>query len=425
MHPVRRTLTLIGAVSALLVLTPFAANAASPGDPDPTFGGGDGMAEVSLGTGGFPGTVLSTTGGKVLVVGEDGASNVALARTLANGDPDPMFGGGDGLASTAFLSNLDMYNGLAVLAGGKIMVAADVAAATHDMLGLGRFTAAGVPDASFGGGDGALLVNFGKAFYAYDLLALPSGKLLVAGELVQSGDDTNFMVARLNANGTFDHSFGGGDGRVATNFGPGSDGAWRIALDSHNRIAVAGWAEEVPSPGYDTAVARYTENGAPDHSFSGDGKLRLNLIEHIDDYTLGLGIQGDKIVLGVYCHFSGTAHVVIVRTQPNGQMDPAFGGGDGQVISPNASGERELEDLAIDADGRIVVAGREDASPDQLFAARYGPNGKLDTGFGDEGFALSTFGTDVNTYGLSIAGSGKIVVVGSLSTGAGVARFLP
>ncbi len=94
------------------------------------------------------------------------------------------------------------------------------------------------------------------------------------------------------------------------------------------------------------------------------------------------------------------------------------------MITPNVAGGREVVDLAVDANGRIVVSGREDATPDQMFLLRYGPNGKRDQGFGDLGFASTTFGSDAINYGMSIAGNGKIVVVGSVADDTGVARFL-
>ena len=52
MDRVRSALTLLAAALGLLFLTPFSASAASPGAPDPTFGGGDAMAEVSFGSDG-------------------------------------------------------------------------------------------------------------------------------------------------------------------------------------------------------------------------------------------------------------------------------------------------------------------------------------------------------------------------------------
>jgi len=425
-HVFRRSFILAGLLGALALLTPPAALAATPGSLDSTFGGGDGMATFSLSSGAEDvGTVLVTTGGKVLLFGQDGdADDMALARLAANGDPDTTFGGGDGLVTMHFLPSLETFNAMAVLPSGKIVVAVDTHGTGNDKLGLGRFTPNGHPDTTFGGGDGKLIVGFAKPFFAYDMIALRNGKLLVSGEVYLSDMDSEFMVVRLNPNGSPDTTFGGGDGFVRTQFGPAEDGAWRMVLDAHGRIVVAGWAREGPSATYDTGVARYTSDGELDHTFSGDGKLTVNVIEGEDDYADGLGVQGDRIVLGDYTLLDGYNRIALLRRLPNGQPDPAFGGGDGLVITRNGTDPKELDDLAVDAHNRIVVSGTVGATSSQMFVARYGPNGALEATFGSGGFGTTTFGTDVSNAGMSIGGSGKIVVGGPGDSDASVARFL-
>src|SRR5688572_10764092 len=74
--------------------------------------------------------------------------------------------------------------------------------------------AAGDFDLTFGGGDGATLVNFaaGSSDFGTTLAVLGDGKIIVGGS-VGNGTGTNddFGVARLNADGTLDLTFGGGD----------------------------------------------------------------------------------------------------------------------------------------------------------------------------------------------------------------------
>jgi len=424
-HGIRRALTLIAGAAAFALFTPLTAQA-SPGDLDGTFGGGDGMATFSLApVSEEAGTVLATTGGRVLILGEDvAAQDVAVARLAPNGDPDTTFGGGDGLVTMHFLDNLDDWNAMVVLPGGKIEVAVDTSGVGIDKLGLGRFTPAGVADGTFGGGDGKLIIGFGSDFAAYDMVALDNGKLLISGEIFLGGGNSRFMVVRVKANGSLDNSFGGGDGFVQTEFRTGGDGAWRIAVDTHGRIVVAGWAQE-GSGSYDTAVARYEPDGTPDHSFSGDGKLITQVFENDDDYAIGLGLQGDKILVGEYLSLNGAEHLGVIRYLPNGQLDPTFGGGDGEVITPNPGDDQQAVDLAIDANNRILVGGRLESATEQFLVARYGPNGKLDPVFGTSGFAASTFGSFAGAEGMSVAGNGKILVAGDVGSDTGVARFLP
>lgn len=426
----RRSLVVLGTVMALPFLVPFDALAASPGDLDPSFGGGDGMASITLAASSAEvGTVLATTGGKTIVLGQDeGGDTIVLARFAANGDPDPGFGGGDGLVAMDFLDTVDAFNAVVELPGGKLMVAADTSTSVgHDRLGLGRFKSDGAADGSFGGGDGKVILDFSVGFAAYDMVVLPSGKLLVSGESYPTADtnQSKFMVLRLKPSGQLDPTFGGGDGFVQTDFGNGNDGAWRMALDSHGRVVVAGWAQLGAGGEYATGVARYTPNGARDNTFSGDGKTEVNVVDGGDDYALGLGLQGDKIVLGEYATLDGT-HVAMVRLLAGGPLDLTFGGGDGQVVMPNSGPTRDLDDLAVDGDNRILASGSVSTATQQMFVARFSSNGKLEFGFGTNGFATTAFGTDVGNLGMSVGGNGKIVVAGTMSgTDAAVARFLP
>ncbi|MFL5797405.1 MAG: hypothetical protein ACJ77A_05660 [Actinomycetota bacterium] len=416
---VRRGLVSFALVSVFVLALPLVAWAA-PGDLDPTFSG-DGMQTTDLGD--FEGatTAVPLSGGRLLVLGRTG-TDVALVQYRNNGHPDPAFGGGDGITTADLLGNEHPYNGLAVLPSGKILVAAATEGTGVQKLGLLRFTATGAPDTTFGGGDGKLTVGFGHDFDAYDLAVLPSGKILVSGELYVSGSDSKFIVARLRPTGSLDTSFGGGDGFVTTQVGPRFDGAWRVLVDSTGRILVGGWSKEgVGSSSYDAAAARYTAGGAPDTTFSGDGKLVTQVFQNGDDYLNGLALQGSKIVAGVYADDGSRTEPCLLRYLPNGKLDPTFGGGDGEVLTPVSA---DIEDVAVDSTGRIVAAG-QDSTP-QLWVGRYQANGKVDTTFGTGGFSSAGFATSTFVKGMTLASGGKVVVVGGTTAGDfAVARFLP
>jgi hypothetical protein len=64
-------------------------------------------------------------------------------------------------------------------------------------------------------------------------------------------------------------------------------------------------------------------------------------------------------------------------------------------------------------------------SPLQSFVARYLPNGRLDVGFGTDGFSSTSYASGGSVNGMTLATGGKIVVVGSSGGDFAVARFLP
>ncbi|MEZ5425079.1 MAG: delta-60 repeat domain-containing protein [Pyrinomonadaceae bacterium] len=92
-----------------------------------------------------------------------------------------------------------------------------------------------------------------------------AGKIVVAGT-TSNGLVSDFAVARYNTDGSLDTSFDS-DGIVTTDFNSTNDLGYGVAIDSQNRIIVAGRS------GFNFAVARYNPDGSLDTSFDGDGKV--------------------------------------------------------------------------------------------------------------------------------------------------------
>jgi uncharacterized delta-60 repeat protein len=89
-----------------------------------------------------------------------------------------------------------------------------------------------------------------------------------------------------------------------------------------------------------------------------------------------------------------------------GDLDPSFDG-DGKVITPDG----QINDVAVQEDGKIVVAGNDDET---LTLARYNPNGSLDTSFGSGGKVTTNFGHTGIAKAVALQPDGKIVVAGQL-----------
>lgn len=93
----------------------------------------------------------------------------------------------------------------------------------------------------------------------------PDGKILVAGSS-NSGSDWDFALARYNADGSLDTSFGGGI--VATAVGLSDDKGRGVAVQTDGKILVAGFSRS--GINYDFALVRYNVDGSLDTGF-GDG----------------------------------------------------------------------------------------------------------------------------------------------------------
>ena len=251
-------------------------------------------------------------------------------------------------------------------------------------------------DPSFDG-DGKVTTTFGSGSNDWaDAVAIQAdGKIVVAGYSNASGND-DFALARYLPNGTLDASFSG-DGRVLTNFGSGSnDWANAVALQPDGKIVVAGLSSDSASGNEGFALARYLPNGAMDASFGGDGRVLTDFGSGSYDEAFALAIQPNgKIVVAGVVTSEGFA---LARYLPNGALDASFSG-DGKVTTTVGSSWEQASALAIQPrDGRLVVVGVTDYLSDSAaFAlARYHAihcNGVVATRVGTAGNDTLT-GTD-------------------------------
>src|SRR3954453_19778169 len=110
----------------------------------------------------------------------------------------------------------------------------------------GTATAApGDLDSSFAGGGKLTFAPGGKQSEIDDVAVQPDGKLLLAGWIDQ-GSNLDFLVVRLNPNGSFDQSFGSG-GIATMSFpskGTSNDTASGVAIQPDGKIVVAGTAHD-------------------------------------------------------------------------------------------------------------------------------------------------------------------------------------
>ena len=229
------------------------------------------------------------------------------------------------------------------------------------------------------------------------------GRVIAAG---WSGSYPNFSiaVARYMPSGQLDPTFNG-TGTVVTPVGGTFSQAWAVATDSQDRVLVGG------TDGNDFVVARYTQQGTLDPSFGTGGVTTTNIGSSAYILSMAVDPQG-RIVVGGYANTGAVS--ALARYTDNGQLDPNFGTG-GKVLTPmGPSGMSQFSSIAIDPQGRIVAAGYAYSGSDiGLALARYTDSGALDSTFGTGGKVLPTPVT-VDDTGTSVAidPQGRIVVAG-------------
>jgi uncharacterized delta-60 repeat protein len=195
---------------------------------DTSFGNG-GKAAVDLGGTEFGLAMARQANGRILVAGRSDPTGGVVVRLRANGTLDPDFNG----SGHVTLSGVAGANAVLVQPNRKIVVAGNTAGLEHMI--VMRLNPSGSPDTSFGSA-GSTTIDFGSLADLTGGAALqPDGKIVIAG---YSQDNEKIAVARLNADGSLDSTFGNG-GKALVGFGVATFGN-AVALQRNGRIVVAG-----------------------------------------------------------------------------------------------------------------------------------------------------------------------------------------
>jgi len=252
-----------------------------------------------------------------------------------------------------------------------------------------------------------------------------SAALQSDGKIVTAGwSDVVFAVARHNADGSLDSTFGTG-GKVTTAIGNSYDSANSVAIQSDGKIVVGGQSNNGTND--DFALARYNPDGSLDNTFGTGGKV-TTAIGSYNDWAYSVSIQADGKIAAAGASNNGSRYVfAVVRYNDNGSLDTGFGTG-GKVTTAIGSVGDLINSIAIQSDGKIVAAGSSLVGIDRLFAlARYNTNGSLDSSFGTGGKVTTAVAIDNMAQSVRIQADGKIVAAGSAMDSSyfnfGVARY--
>src|SRR5687767_14715861 len=225
--------------------------------------------------------------------------------------------------------------------------------------------ASGDLDLSFAG-DGTATQNFFiRNDFGFSVAVQSDQKLVVAG-WVTTGTTTGNDVAvmRYNADGTLETSFGGGDGIVTTHLGSTSDAAFSVAVQADGKIVVGGQARGATTLN-DFAVVRYLADGSLDTSFGAGGIVKTDLNGGASDTAAAMTLMADGKIVLVGSTISNLENsFAAVRYTSSGQLDTSFGT-NGVVIARYANGPSQAKSVAAMADGSVVLGG----TPSDLAAA--------------------------------------------------------
>jgi uncharacterized delta-60 repeat protein len=416
--PVARTAVLASILGATLLIPIAPAGAVTlTGFLDRTFSG-DGKVLTNV-TGDDVGQAMAVQAdGKIVVAGSSsGGTDIAVVRYRTNGTLDPTFGGGDGKVVTNIVGD-DAAFGVAIQTDQKILV-------TGASNGFGdavllRYDTDGTLDGTFGGGDGIATTSVGMGAVGFDVAVQPDDAIVVAGATTQNLATGQALVLRYDSSGVLDGTFGGGDGIVTDALGAGGGNTPGLALQPDGGIVIAGTS--VSTNNENVVVLRYDSSGDPDATFGGgDGQVTTDVGPGPDEGS-DVALQGDgKIVVAGSSNF---AKGEVVRYDADGTLDTTFSG-DGKVFTAlGQGGFGGFSGIAIQPNGKILAVGTGVLAGRSLFVqgfalVRYTTGGALDTAFSRDGKVLtpftSGFGGSATANGVALQTDGKALVVGTVA----------
>lgn len=305
--------------------------------------------------------------------------------------------------------------------GGFFAIAVAILCFLVETVGPTRLVyAAGGLDPKFGKG-GKVFTHIGFGDRVTSLAFQTDGKIIAAGGSASSGIfyASDFALVRYNPDGSLDTSFGVG-GKVKTDFFNYEDYINAVALQPDGKIVAAGRARDGAALFF--GIARYNKDGSLDSTFGSGGKVVTSFFGYGDD-AHALAIQPDgKLVV------AGTAFAAPLFTGdgPNPTFGLARYNSDGRLDQTFGTAGKVTTDfaniitsIAIQPDGKIIAGGNvsnRDTNTD-FAVARYNKDGSLDPTFGSGGKAVTDFLHQPDSVaGLALQPDGKIVVAGSVYT---------
>jgi uncharacterized delta-60 repeat protein len=284
------------------------------GSLDPTFGNG-GIVTTDFGSGGFAfgDGVAIEPGGKIVVAGNTMGANFtrdfAVARFKPDGSLDTSFGS-NGVTTTDFGGN-EVPTAIAVEPGG-IVLAGQSSTISGLAFALARYKVNGKLDQTFGSGG---MVTEPADVPSDTALGIEHGEIVMAGSS-QTGTDEDFTLFRFTRHGQLDTSFGTG-GKATTGFTSGSaDRPTGLAIQPNGQIVVGGYtftpSSTTPSR---FALARFNADGTLDGTFGAGGKV-TTAFGSDDANANALALQADGMIVAAgSAAAGGNVDIALARYQ--------------------------------------------------------------------------------------------------------------
>lgn len=287
-------------------------------------------------------------------------------------------------------------------------------------------------DSTFGINGLSVIRNIGdRSDFPVTMFITSDGKnVQVANAATDS--NTHYLLVRRNENGTLDQHFGVNGVALADIDGRDGNAFSGVELPG-GKYMIAGNCLKKNFSKYTMILMRFNNNGTVDSTFGDQGNVSYSIgDDYSNDYPTALLVQKDgRLIATGYTSVSGQYVLFAARYLPDGRRDTSFGNA-GKKLIPLSSYSLFGNNGALQDDGKVlIIASVQNADYQFDFATvRLNADGSLDNTFGRNGKVITDFGGNNDfPYGIAIQPDHKILVGGYYNAGnkanTGIIRYNP
>ncbi|MGE1174986.1 hypothetical protein [Pseudomonas sp. BW7P1] len=373
-----------------------------PGDLDQNFG--------------LSGSVVGPENGivKSIVAGADdkltfavqiqNVNDCEIHRLHSDGSNDTSFGN-DGIVTVRFGNDGASVPNRLIQRDGKIWLIGDQTSGDGGVPAVTRRNANGTPDLVFGTRLLSAPATSSNAFPSDGCLQ-DDGKLLVlSARIPDTGTTTKGLLTRLHNDGSVDSGFGK-EGQIDIEFGVQNSRMVNVIVQENGKIVVGG--NSFGSNGNKVVLARFNPDGSSDETFGIDGQMMYGPEHGLHDLIQVIAQPDGKLVCAGK---TGYSQAFVMRFTADGLTDATFNGGK-EVLTELGSTDCQWRALAIQTDGKIVLAGWNASLYQAMFCGRLNQNGTWDPSFASAGWGAIR-GIPGTPYCATTQSQGRIIIAGS------------
>jgi len=220
---------------------------------------------------------------------------------------------------------------------------------------------------------GDLDATFGTSGYAmndfiagtgevwWDMVVLSDDKIIQVG-YSDDGNDKDILIAKFNADGTSDATFGT-NGLTTIDLSLGLDEEARgVCVLDDGKLLITGYLVDFQAQAYQGFVMRLNDDGTVDSSFgtTAPGYTQFNAGDNVIAYGRSVLMSGGEIYVGASANANGQADMFLFNFSIGGGLDVSFASGGAAQV--DIDGENDLlVSMERAANGTFVLVGTSDS----------------------------------------------------------------